>query len=168
MLKVATTYEWPTKIWSILPGPTNEMVYARFSGQAGIYSLFERARSAQLNIPSMLLDNANRLLSPTAFFDNYEGDFKLRLWNEFFDIEKLSKNLNLGFGFKTDGHMVSVLFEKETRVILPFTKQDMDKAPRNINMENWKNGMYPLYKQPRGISMNDRILGVDPGKYILE
>jgi hypothetical protein len=31
------------------------------------------------------------------------------------------------------------------------------------NLSNWTKGLYPLYKNPFGITEKDRIIGIDPG-----
>ncbi|CEJ01117.1 hypothetical protein RMCBS344292_15153 [Rhizopus microsporus] len=34
---------------------------------------------------------------------------------------------------------------------------------RRVNLNNWCKGLYPLKKEPTGITLNDRIIGLDPG-----
>jgi hypothetical protein len=67
---------------------------------------------------------------------------------------------------KTDGHMISILFEKDSRQFTPLTTKDVKLQKRNVDLENWQKGIYPLYKNPTGITINDRIIGIDPGKFL--
>jgi hypothetical protein len=59
--------------------------------------------------------------------------------------------------------MISVLFEKDTRLFIPLMKQDVQRQSRGKDLINWTRGIYPLYKNPTGITMNDRLIGIDPG-----
>jgi hypothetical protein len=34
---------------------------------------------------------------------------------------------------------------------------------RNVNLSNWTKGLYELKKEPTGIKLTDRIVGIDPG-----
>lgn len=84
-----------------------------------------------------------------------------------FDLERIkNEGLQLGSGMKTDGHMISVLFDKTALNFVPQNQKEtqMQKARKNIS--NWSNGMYPLYKNPYGITEDDRIIGIDPGMMI--
>lgn len=72
--------------------------------------------------------------------------------------------MKLGFGLKTDGHMVSVLFERVIRgPSLAITINETKMQKRNLNLANITKGIYPLYKIPTGISDQDRIAGINPG-----
>ncbi|CEI92676.1 hypothetical protein RMCBS344292_06929 [Rhizopus microsporus] len=39
----------------------------------------------------------------------------------------------------------------------------MQFMKRRVNLTNWSKGLYPLKKEPTGITLNDRIIGLDPG-----
>ena len=39
----------------------------------------------------------------------------------------------------------------------------MNLLKRRVNLTNWSKGIYPLKKEPTGLSMTDRIIGIDPG-----
>ncbi|CEJ00136.1 hypothetical protein RMCBS344292_14202 [Rhizopus microsporus] len=40
---------------------------------------------------------------------------------------------------------------------------EMNFMKRRVNLKNWSKGLYPLKKEPTGITLNDRIIGLDPG-----
>ncbi|CEJ01240.1 hypothetical protein RMCBS344292_15274 [Rhizopus microsporus] len=39
----------------------------------------------------------------------------------------------------------------------------MQFMKRRVNLTNWSKGLYPLKKETTGITLNDRIIGLDPG-----
>ncbi|CEI93850.1 hypothetical protein RMCBS344292_08076 [Rhizopus microsporus] len=39
----------------------------------------------------------------------------------------------------------------------------MQFMKRRVNLTNWSKRLYPLKKEPTGITLNDRIIGLDPG-----
>ncbi|CEG62838.1 hypothetical protein RMATCC62417_00100 [Rhizopus microsporus] len=39
----------------------------------------------------------------------------------------------------------------------------MNFMKRGVNLTNWDKGLYPLKKEPTGITLNDRIIDLDPG-----
>ena len=73
--------------------------------------------------------------------------------------------MQLAFGMKTDGHMISVLYEKAAINHVPQNQKEavLQKTRKNIN--NWTKGLYPLYKNSFGITENDRVVGIDLGKH---
>ncbi|CEG63542.1 hypothetical protein RMATCC62417_00669 [Rhizopus microsporus] len=40
---------------------------------------------------------------------------------------------------------------------------EMNFMKRRVNLANWSKGLYPLKKEPTSITLNDRIIGLDPG-----
>lgn len=149
------------------------MVHAPFSGERTFYCILKRARQKGLPIPDTIRDdgNDNGLIRLTAFNSRYRDvTEKRRIWESLFNFDRLQKNLGdnnarvgLGYGFKTDGHMISVLFEKDTRLFIPLMKQDVQHQSRGKDLTNWTRGIYPLYKNPTGITRNDSLIGIDPG-----
>ncbi|CEG65381.1 hypothetical protein RMATCC62417_02179 [Rhizopus microsporus] len=70
--------------------------------------------------------------------------------------------LKLDYGWKTDGHMVVVLFIKKAIEQIPQDDNEVQFMKRRVNLTNWSKGLYPLKKEPTGITVNDRIIGLDP------
>ncbi|CEI95849.1 hypothetical protein RMCBS344292_10026 [Rhizopus microsporus] len=46
---------------------------------------------------------------------------------------------------------------------IPQDDSEMNFMKRKVNLTNWHKGLYPLKKEPTGITLNDRIIGLDPG-----
>ena len=44
---------------------------------------------------------------------------------------------------------------------------EMNFMKRRVKLKNWSKGLYPLKKEPTGITLNDRIIGLDPGMNII-
>lgn len=175
LLKIATSREdLPIKLWSLLPDPGHSVIHAPFSGKDTMYAIFLRAFQEQLPIPAFLIGYNNAIITITEFGDLYSGiNDKRRIWETLFDIPKIQKGLGdeypkafLGYGFKTNGNMISVLFQKNSESFTPLLKSEVQKQKRNQNLLNWEKGIYPLYKNPVGLSIESRIIGIDPGKYI--
>ena len=59
--------------------------------------------------------------------------------------------------------MISILFEKTALNFVSQTKKELALQPRRVNLQNWVKGLYPLYKNPFGVTEDDRIVGIDPG-----
>ncbi|CEG83367.1 hypothetical protein RMATCC62417_17297 [Rhizopus microsporus] len=94
----------------------------------------------------------------------------MHLWNTVFNIGKLGTGVlanpatsYLAYNMKTDGHMISILFEKTSVEFVPQAKNDLIRQKRNMYFTNRTKGLYPLHKEPTGITANDRIIGIDPG-----
>lgn len=62
--------------------------------------------------------------------------------------------------------MVSILFEKVSRELLSTTTKQV-QTQRNLNLTNMNKGIYPLYKMSIGTIEQYRIIGIDPGMYII-
>ncbi|KAL4214066.1 hypothetical protein AB4K20DRAFT_1973700 [Rhizopus microsporus] len=73
----------------------------------------------------------------------------------------------LDYGWKTDGHMVIVLFIKKAIEQILQDDSGMNFMKRKVNPTNWRKGLYPLKKEPTGIMLNDRIIGMDPDMNII-
>ncbi|KAI8387293.1 hypothetical protein BD560DRAFT_419771 [Blakeslea trispora] len=63
---------------------------------------------------------------------------------------------------KTDGQMISVFFEKTFVELVPQGMQDLVRQRRRLDFTNHTKGLYLLYKEPVGITEDDRITGIDP------
>ncbi|KAI8883248.1 hypothetical protein K501DRAFT_92487 [Backusella circina FSU 941] len=97
------------------------------------------------------------------------------IWEELFNLDVLqkkrfrhsAKNYNakyeLDYGIQTDGHMVSILFTKKVYERIPNNRQDLKLLATEVDLSDWKRGLYKLNKQPTGLSCTDRIVGIDPG-----
>jgi hypothetical protein len=129
-----------------------------------IYRIFRKAHEDQLPVPENLIRDGV-FLRLTDFDLLYFGQQNKRdLWNTIFDIEKLeSEGLQLSFGMKTDGHMISVLFEKTAINFIPQDRKELCMQKTRKNVSNWTKGLYPLYKNTYGITEDDRTIGIDPG-----
>lgn len=149
-----------------------------------MYGLFEKANNRNIRIPDDLLGRNGNFIGVTAFLDIYSGIAnRQRIWETLFNINKLQKRCltylqgenndldindplrraKLGFGLTTDGHMISVLFERVFREQIPFDTKEVKFQKRNLNLANKTRGIYPLYKSPTSITLKDRIIGIDPG-----
>lgn len=101
------------------------------------------------------------------FSDLYFGQNKRDLWNAIFDVKQFeSERMQLAFGMKTDSHMISILLEKTALNFVPENKKEITLQKTRKNLGNWRKGLYPLYKNPYGITAEDRFIGIDPGMYI--
>ncbi|GAA5797735.1 hypothetical protein HPULCUR_003129 [Helicostylum pulchrum] len=175
LLKIATAeVNLKIKLWNLLPDPGHSIVFAHLSDVEAMYGIFRRASLGRLPVPDFLLGYRNELVTITEFKDLYSApNDKRRIWESIFILDNLQHGLGnfdapvrLGYGMKTDGHMISILFEKDSRLFAPLTTRDVKMQKRNITLQNWQKGMYPLYKSPTGITENDRIIGIDPGKFL--
>ncbi|GAA5799662.1 hypothetical protein HPULCUR_005078 [Helicostylum pulchrum] len=148
--------DWPAKRWCLLPSPSSHrIVHFSLNSHVTMYGLFEKANNRNIRIPDDLLGRNGNFIGVTAFLDIYSGIAnRQRIW------ETLAK---LGFGLTTDGHMISVLFERVSREQIPFDTKGVKFQKRNLNLANKTRGIYPLYKNPTGITLQDRIIGIDPG-----
>lgn len=76
-----------------------------------------------------------------------------------FDVENFeNQRLRLGFGVKTDGHMISILFQKTAINFIPQYKKEIKIQKTRQDMSNWKKGLYLVYKNLFGITENYRII----------
>lgn len=46
---------------------------------------------------------------------------------------------------------------------LPEAKEDIKMAPRKLDLRSWKIGQYTLEKEPKGLTVTDKLIGTDPG-----
>jgi hypothetical protein len=121
LLQVATSLpETPIKLWSLIPQGSHSTLHVPLSGVNTMYSLFKKAYDNNLQVPEILIQH-NRFISNTVFFNLYfEQQNKRDFWNTVFDLERIeNRGLQLGFGMKTDGHMISILFEKTALNFVP-------------------------------------------------
>ncbi|CEG75350.1 hypothetical protein RMATCC62417_10407 [Rhizopus microsporus] len=114
------------------------------------------------------------LMGPASFEDHYEDVvWKNNLWETLFNLDHIQKKrgsasqgsqpcARLEYGWKTDGHMVIVLFIKKAIEQIPQDDSETNFMKRKVNLTNWSKGLYPLKKEPTSITMNDQIIGLDP------
>ncbi|KAI7866100.1 uncharacterized protein EV154DRAFT_488612 [Mucor mucedo] len=140
--------------------------YARISGPKAMYGLFALAQKRNLN--------------GSELYTQYE--LKEELWKNMFDLDKVEKKRlcncpslyhataesssdkqsRFAFSLGTDGHMASLLFEGTKRFRVPQNKEDLRMLTRRIDLSTVKRGLYPLSKNPIGLQINDRLIGIDP------
>jgi hypothetical protein len=108
--------------------------------------LFKKAHESNLPVPANLIGGDNNFIRYSDFDYLYFGQQdKRNLWNTVFDIEKFeNEELQLDFGLKTDGHMVSLLFEKTTLNFVPQNKRDLQIQKTRKNLTNWVKGISSL------------------------
>ncbi|CEG82550.1 hypothetical protein RMATCC62417_16606 [Rhizopus microsporus] len=182
LLKEAAQYN--TKAWSTLQKPSHRIVFAPLSGSDCTYGLLEQAHKSNLKIPAQCLTEeysfeTNRrettLIGPTNFKDNYGSIvWQDKLWETLFNIKHVQRKrrkpneecnnamVELEYGWKTDGHMAAILFKRKTVERIPQDEKEMNLLKRRVNLANWSKGLYPLKKELTGLSMTDRIVGIDP------
>ncbi|RCH81751.1 hypothetical protein CU097_002052 [Rhizopus azygosporus] len=158
------------KLWGLLPQATHSMIHVPLSGIPTLYTLFQRAHQNGRPAPKFMIPNGNffRLTDFDRFYFGHEN--KMYLWNTVFNIGKLDTRIlanpatsHLAYSMKTDGHMISILYEKTSVEFVPQAKNDLIRQKKNIDFTNRTKGSYPLYKEPTDITANDRIIGIDPG-----
>ncbi|CEI94241.1 hypothetical protein RMCBS344292_08455 [Rhizopus microsporus] len=59
--------------------------------------------------------------------------------------------------------MVAVLFKRKAAERISQDEKEMNLLKRRVNLTNWSKGLYPLKKEPTGLSMTDRMVDIDPG-----
>lgn len=182
LLQYATLHpDWNVKLWCLLPQASHEIVHAPIARATSFYGLMRRAELLDLPIPAPCQHANGGLLGYNPFRQMYmDRRRKEAFWLTLFDIDHLQRNrinepqelnenaqeraVKLGYGLKTDGVMAGVLFERKTREFHATSTGDIKKLPRQKDLTEVSCGIYPLYKEPRGITMNDYIVGLDPGK----
>lgn len=170
LLQLASSIpDTPIKLWSLIPQGSHSIVHVPLSGVNTLYHLFKRAHENHLPVPERLTHN-NAFIRLTDFDNAYSRfEEKRDLWNDLFDLTRIQdRELRLGLGLKTDGHMISILFEKTAENFVPENKNkityDAKDSKGSVKLEE---GLHPLYKNPVGITAEDRIIGIDPGKTTL-
>ena len=150
------------------------MVHMPLSGIPTLYTLFQRAHQNGHPVPRFMIPNDNffRLIDFDRFYFGHEN--KMHLWNTVFNIGKVDTGVlanpatsHLAYSTKIDGHMISILFEKTSVEFITQAKNDLIRQKRNIGFANRTKGLYSLYKEPTGITANDRIIGIDPGTMMI-
>ncbi|CEG76334.1 hypothetical protein RMATCC62417_11243 [Rhizopus microsporus] len=77
-----------------------------------------------------------------------------------------SANVYFDYGFETDGHMTSLRFRKSVSARLEhtvYTFDELNRLSRRLDLSNWMRDLYTLSKEPTGLFLNDRIIGMGPG-----
>ncbi|GAA5804341.1 hypothetical protein HPULCUR_009829 [Helicostylum pulchrum] len=145
LLKIATAeVNLKIKLWNLLPDPGHSIVHAPLSGADAMYGFFRRAFLGRLPVPDFLLGYRNELVTITEFKDLYSApNDKRRIWESIFILDNLQHGLGnfaapvrLGYGMKTDGHMISILFKKYSRLFVSLSTRDIKMQKRNITLQN--------------------------------
>ncbi|CEG75586.1 hypothetical protein RMATCC62417_10603 [Rhizopus microsporus] len=136
-------------------------------------------KSLLQDIENYSFDNTVSFIRKTDYDKQYKDlIWKEQLWEEIFNIDHVqrrrsraqdtSKSINVCFdyGFETDGHIISLRFRKSVpsrseRTVHIF--DELNRLPRRLDLSNWMRDLYTLSKEPTGLSLNDRIIGIDPG-----
>ncbi|KAG1179125.1 hypothetical protein G6F70_002701 [Rhizopus microsporus] len=177
--------KYNVKTWSTLSQPSHRTVFAPLSGSDCMYGLLEQAHKSNLKIPAQCLTEEysfetyrreTTLIRPTNFKDSYGGImWQDELWETLFNIKHVQSKrrkpneeynnamIELDYGWKTDEYMVAVLFKRKIVERIPQDEKELNLLKRRGNLTNWSKGLYPLKKEPTGLSMTDRIVGIDPG-----
>ncbi|ORE19865.1 hypothetical protein BCV71DRAFT_289915 [Rhizopus microsporus] len=154
LLKEAVQYN--IKTWSTLPRPNHGIVFAPLSGSDCMYGLLEQAHKSNLKTPSQCLmeeygfethRRETTLIWPTNFKDSYGSImWQDELWETLFNIKhEQSKRC------------------KPNEERIPQYEKEMNLLKSRVNLTNWSKGLCPLKEEPTGLSMTDRIVGIDPG-----
>ncbi|CEI86958.1 hypothetical protein RMCBS344292_01380 [Rhizopus microsporus] len=169
--------ELKIKTWHVMPRPSNSMLFVPLSGVHAMHGVLERCFNAGPKNSSTItaIQHISALMGPTSFQDHY-GDvvWKNSLWETLFNLGHIQKKrgsasqgsqpyARLEYGWKTDGYMVIVLFIKKAIRQIPQDDSEMNFMKRRINLANWSKGLYPLKKEPTVITLDGRIVGLDPG-----
>ncbi|CEJ02612.1 hypothetical protein RMCBS344292_16612 [Rhizopus microsporus] len=67
-------------------------------------------------------------------------------------IDYSNTNIELDYGWKTDGYMIAVLFKRETVERIPQDEKEMNLLKRRVNLINLSKDLYPLKKEPTELS----------------
>lgn len=179
--------DWQIKKWELLPGATHSIVHVSISGPRTVYGLLSMAHQKNSNgvesyfIPQQL-KSGNRLIYFHQFRELYSNfQDKQLLWENLFDFNKVqsrrlldeqdssnlqadnNRHVRFAFSIKTDGTMISTLFEAKKSFWNPHKIGDLKFQKRNTDLTYVNKGIYPLNKNPVGINVNDLIIGIDPG-----
>ncbi|CAO3665167.1 unnamed protein product [Rhizopus microsporus] len=100
-----------------------------------------------------------------------------QLWEEIFNLDHVqrrrsraqdtskSTSLCFDYDFETDGHMISLdvvnRFHPGQHTVHTF--DELNKLLPRLDLSNWTRGLYTLSKEPTGLFLNDRTIGIDPG-----
>ncbi|KAF1803673.1 hypothetical protein FB192DRAFT_1341289 [Mucor lusitanicus] len=133
LLQYATLHpDWNVKLWCLLPQATHGIVHAPLARYMAFYGLIKRAELMNIPLPPVYQYNNGGLLRTTQFRQMYlDRNRKEILWQTLFDIDYLQSNrihepqelnenaeeraIKLGYGLKTDGVVIGVLFKRKTR-----------------------------------------------------
>lgn len=129
-------------------------------------SKFESLRSSADTDTSCFIFYYNDILSRPDGNNDYQNinrsaNNRQDIWETIFNIDKLEnrpmhgaqdingplKRVKLGFGLKTDSHMISILFERASLNQLRNNTKEMHFQKRNLNLANMTKGtLYSLMK----------------------
>ncbi|KAI9487249.1 MAG: hypothetical protein EXX96DRAFT_646942 [Benjaminiella poitrasii] len=146
LLQLATSLpDTPIKLWSLIPEKSHSIVHVPLSGVTTMYRLFKKAYDNNLPVPNNLIRD-NTFIRWTDFdYLYFNQQNKRDLWNTLFDLERIeNEGLQLGFGMKTDGHMISILFEKTALNFVPQDRKETRMQKTRKNISNWTKGLHPL------------------------
>ncbi|CEG67802.1 hypothetical protein RMATCC62417_04171 [Rhizopus microsporus] len=136
--------ELKIKTWRVMPRPSNNMLFVPLSGVHAMHGVLERCFNAGLKIPQQHIPV---LMGPTSF-ENHYGDvvWKNNLWETLFNLDHIQKKRS-----------------NASQEQIAQDDSEMQFMKRRVNLTNWSKRLYPLKKEPTGITLNDRIIGLDPG-----
>ncbi|KAL4213281.1 hypothetical protein AB4K20DRAFT_1794438, partial [Rhizopus microsporus] len=145
LLKEAAKYN--VKTWSTLTRPSHGIVFAPLSGSDCMYGLLEQAHKSNLKIPA-------QCLTEEYSFETHRNIAMLR------SISTMAgKQMSIWSPSSLKEKLLSFIIER-----IPQDEEEMNLLKR-VNLTNWRKGLYLLTKEPMGLSMTDRIIGIDPGFY---
>ncbi|KAI8375628.1 hypothetical protein EDC96DRAFT_571725 [Choanephora cucurbitarum] len=126
----------PVKLWSPIPQASHFIVHVPLSGMITFYHLFKKAHTINLPVPDLFIRNGV-FISQIDFQLLYSRQAdKRNLWNVIFDLRRIEHgDIQLAFGMKTDGRMISVLYEKAAINRVPQNQKEtvLQKTHKNIN-----------------------------------
>ena len=128
----------PIKLWSLIPNASNSIVHVPLSGVSTMYHFLRKAHANNLPVPENLIRAEDNNFIRLTDFDYlyFLPQNKRDLWNAIFDLQRIqNEGLELGFGMKTDSHMISILFEKTALNFVPQNKKEVmvQKIQKNIS-----------------------------------
>ncbi|CEG74446.1 hypothetical protein RMATCC62417_09663 [Rhizopus microsporus] len=160
------------KRFSLLPIASHQIVHVSISSDA-FYQLLKRAYNEKFNVPdatvvsevSSIRPNAVSFIRKTDYTKQYKDlIWKEQLWEEIFNLDHVqrrrsraqdtskSTNVCFDYGFETDVHMISLRFRKSVS----------SSYPGALIFPTGREAC-TLSKEPAGLFLNDRIIGIDPG-----
>ncbi|CEJ04062.1 hypothetical protein RMCBS344292_18032 [Rhizopus microsporus] len=133
----------------------------------GYISIFLKEKYENISDYDYAKNNSYKLLCLSSQLLKEAAQYNAKTWSTLprpsHGMECNNAMIELKYGWKTDGHMVAILFKRKTVERIPQDEKEMDLLNRRVNLANWSKGLYPLKKEPTGLSMTDRIMGIDPG-----
>ncbi|CEG77417.1 hypothetical protein RMATCC62417_12174 [Rhizopus microsporus] len=170
------------KRFSLLPIVSHQIGHSFVLNQKDDYAYNER-----FNVPdtTVISEGSNIRSNVVSFIRKTDYDkqykdliWKEQLWEEIFNIDHVQRrrsraqddsklaNVCFDYGFEADGHMISLRFRKSISSRLEHTVHifdELNRLPRRLDLSHWMRGLHTLAKEPTGLFLNDRTIGIDPG-----